>query len=227
MLKAAADASTNSGTEQSSATAGDPTHRDPAIDREGPLLTTAALVWRYSSKTVLKRADQPLLRSMPRVLKTLQGPQEGSVWIFTEYVEGEPLESAWESCSAAQREAIISNSRASWTSFAKPAGDFIGGVEKTACYDQIFLNSGRPYESTSGGFGPFEDEEAFRSGIAEALRHCDSHAAFTDMIISLVHAMPKQDASGDEAPLSLPTVIWSLAIFWCAMARWLPFWTGR
>lgn len=82
-------------------------------------------------------------------------------------------------------------------------GGFIGAVETIACHDQIFLNSGGQYESTSGGFGPFEEEEGFRSGIAEALRHCDALAAFTGMVIGLVHAMPKQDAPGDEASFVL------------------------
>jgi aminoglycoside phosphotransferase (APT) family kinase protein len=97
-----------------------------------------------------------------------------------EYVDGQPLHEAWDLCTPSQGSQIVAQFLVELRTIT---GDFIGSVDQSVCNDQVFANRASVY-------GPYADDAAFRSGIGQSLRACESAPAFTERVISLVGAMP-------------------------------------
>jgi aminoglycoside phosphotransferase (APT) family kinase protein len=153
-------------------------------------------VWRWDARTVVKLTDAASTSAeaaamafvreqtsipVPRLLKLAE--QDGQGTIFMEFIDGQPLDEAWASCTAAQRSHIISQLRGFLAELRAATGEFIGSVDRTVCNDQVFANRASAY-------GPYADEAAFRVGICQSLRACDADPTWTELVIGFVEAMP-------------------------------------
>ncbi|KAK3322757.1 kinase-like domain-containing protein [Apodospora peruviana] len=157
-------------------------------------LGSAALgqVWRYDAHTVLKRsgpsptAEAAAMRfvrehtsiPVPKVLKS-----DANGYIFMEYVDGQPLDQAWERLNSVQRKGIVDQLRGCLGELHAVSGSFIGSVDRSICNDQLFENCESPY-------GPYADEAAFRKGMAQSLRACGADPTWTDVVIGFIDAIP-------------------------------------
>lgn len=158
--------------------------------------TVYGQIWRFDSNTVLKRcgpsrtAEAAALRfvaqhtsiPVPKVLKTIDS--EG--YLFMEYLDGQPLDTAWDSLTAAQKKGIASQLKGYMAQLREVSGTFVGSVDRSICNDQIF---------SSGTYGPFVDEDAFREGIATALRsyveNDGQDPAWVEQVVDFVNAIPR------------------------------------
>ncbi|KAK4034894.1 kinase-like domain-containing protein [Parachaetomium inaequale] len=153
-------------------------------------------VWRWDARTVVKLTDAASTSAeavalafvhertsipVPRLLKLAE--QDGQGTIFMEFIDGQPLDEAWPSCTAAQRSHIISQLRGFLAELRAITGEFIGSVDRSVCNDQVFANRASAY-------GPYADEAAFRVGIGQSLRACDADPTWTELVIGFVEAMP-------------------------------------
>ena len=150
-------------------------------------------IWRYDAHTVLKRsgpsptAEAAAMRfvnentSIP-VPKVFKSDTDG--YLFMEYIDGQPLDQAWDACTKAQRDNIVRQLRGYMAELRRVTGNFIGSVDRSICNDQIFANCRSEY-------GPYPDEDAFRQGMAKSLRTCDGDSTWTEVVIGFVNAMPK------------------------------------
>ncbi|KAI1170872.1 kinase-like protein [Nemania sp. FL0916] len=176
--------------------------------------TVLSHVWLYNAQTVLKRIEgcslaeaeaMRLVRErtsipVPKILKSFYQSDYDASFIFMEYIPGEPLDLAWESCTASQRQNIVSQLKTMMQELRSISGNFIGTVPHGACNDQIFGNAVHQY-------GPYDDETAFCAGIALSLRACDAHPAFTEKVVTLVEALPRHNrivfTHGDLVPRNI------------------------
>lgn len=176
-------------------------------------------VWRFNDTTVVKRVDPPsaaraeaaamrLARQrapsvpVPRILKTVipeSDEDSGYGVIFMQYIDGTTLEESWATCSGEDRERILSQLRGHMDQLRGVEGPFIGSVDGSVCNDQLFANREHTY-------GPYEDEAAFRAGIALSLRACEANA-FTEVVIAMINAMSKSERAvlthGDLVPRNI------------------------
>ncbi|KAI3325029.1 kinase-like domain-containing protein [Xylariaceae sp. AK1471] len=168
-------------------------------------------VWKYDDHIVIKRiepassAEVAAMRlvhektsiPVPQVLKFVSRPDDDMAIIFMEYIDGEPLDQAWESCTDTEKQNIVAQLRGYLEELRQVKGEFIGSVDRSVCNDQLFANRENEY-------GPYEDEDEFRAGMAKSLRACDANPAFTEVVIGFVEAMPKHDSivltHGDLVP---------------------------
>lgn len=157
-------------------------------------------VFQYNPTTVIKRvhpasaavAEAAAMRlthertsvPVPRVLKTVMPSdgENGYGLIFMEYIEGGSLQDAWPSYADEEKARTLAQLRAHLQELRRVEGDLIGPVDGSICNDQLFANA-------VGDYGPYRDEEAFRAGMAEALRSCEANS-FTEAVINMVNAMP-------------------------------------
>ncbi|KAK6065384.1 hypothetical protein SCUP234_12587 [Seiridium cupressi] len=177
--------------------------------------TVLSQVWQYNEITVLKRCEgasaeaevaaMRLVRErtsipVPRTLKSFKQPECDVSVIFMEYVDGDPLDQAWDTFNQDQKQHIIAQLRCYLDELRQIKGEFIGSVDGSVCCDQIFANRAHDY-------GPYESEEMFRSGIIKSLRACDANPAWTEVVAGFVRAMPKHDGAvlthGDLVPRNI------------------------
>lgn len=173
-------------------------------------------VWQYNATTVIKRISPPsaaaaeaaamrLARErtsapVPRILKTIIPENENEYGvIFMEFVEGETLEEAWPSMADEDKRNVLAQLKDFMHQVHQVEGEFIGSVDQSVCNDQLFSNREHVY-------GPFQDEDAFRQGIAQSLRACDANS-FTQLAINMVNSMPKSEhivlTHGDFVPRNI------------------------
>lgn len=173
-------------------------------------------VWQYNATTVIKRVSPPsaaaaeaasmqLARErtsapVPRILKTIIPEEENEYGvIFMEFVDGQSLQEAWPSLSSEDKQTITGQLKDYLHQIRQVQGDFIGSVDQSVCNDQLFSNREHQY-------GPYQDEDAFRAGIAQSLRACDANS-FTQIAINMVNAMPQSKrivlTHGDLVPRNI------------------------
>lgn len=162
---------------------------------------TAAMAEAAAMRLAHERTSVPV----PRVLKTVMpgkgdgDSQDGYGLIFMEYIDGCSLQVAWPSYTDEEKARTLEQLSGHLQELRRVEGGSIGPVDGSVCNDQLFANA-------VGDYGPYRDEEAFRAGMAEALRSCEANS-FTQAVINMVNAMPRSARAvlthGDLVPRNI------------------------
>ena len=89
-------------------------------------------------------------------------------YIIMSWEEGEHLDTYWDEASEDQRADLIAQLKSNVHQMRQIKGDFIGGVDGSACVDGVFAWD---YGETRS-YGPYPSIEAFNEGICSALDNC-------------------------------------------------------
>lgn len=129
-------------------------------------------------KLLKKFTDIPV----PSVLNTSRDPQTGHPRIFMEYIDGEPLSSAWDRLSPDGRQAVIDQMLHYTTQLRTLRRmSFIGSVDSSGVKDAFFSNPSNA--------GPFLHEDQFVSALARSLR-ARGEDQWTEVVIGLLNSLP-------------------------------------
>ncbi|KAI9656883.1 MAG: hypothetical protein M1821_003522 [Bathelium mastoideum] len=91
---------------------------------------------------------------------------DGVTYIIMSYEEGRPFGEVWEAGSPDVRENLIQQLKDYVQQMRQIKGDFVGGVDYSACRAGLFEWDAVGYERE---YGPFKDEAGFNDGIVAAL----------------------------------------------------------
>jgi aminoglycoside phosphotransferase (APT) family kinase protein len=105
----------------------------------------------------------------------LKQPPQGC--IVMEYVDGQSLDHAWPSLT--QKDSIVSQLRGYIDKLRSLTSTQVSSVDGSWCNDAFFTDD-------MGAYGPFENEHAFRDGLAAALKAKDDNS-WTEMVIRFIN----------------------------------------
>ncbi|KAI0841672.1 phosphotransferase enzyme family protein [Hypoxylon sp. FL0890] len=119
--------------------------------------STTRMVEALTMKFVKEHTSIPV----PEVIDVWQDGKLGPVRIVMEFIEGDPLDRAWDKFTEEEKTSIITQLRGYFNELRQFHGEFIGGIDMSYCEDPYFA-------SDHGAYGPYEDEWAFNQGLAKA-----------------------------------------------------------
>jgi aminoglycoside phosphotransferase len=94
---------------------------------------------------------------------------DGTTYIVMSYEDGESLSSYWDRASEEAQQNVVTQLKGYVKQLREIEGDFIGGLDYSACRDGIFDAGFGDYKQYS--YGPYASEEQFNEGIVQALRN--------------------------------------------------------
>ncbi|KAG9251657.1 kinase-like domain-containing protein [Emericellopsis atlantica] len=92
-----------------------------------------------------------------------------------EYVDGETLEMAWDKYTEEEKDDVSKQLRGYFNELRQIKGNYIGGIDGTACDDQFFSHD-------LFAFGPYNDESEFNKGLVKAWSHNRQDDAYVRLL---------------------------------------------
>ena len=127
---------------------------------------------KYGSGVRLAEAEAMYIASHQTsiVLPRLEGAYiiDDIGYIIMSWEEGDHLDTYWDKASEDQRADLIAQLKSNVNQMRQIKGNFIGGVDGSACIDGVF---DWDYGETRS-YGPYSSVEAFNEGICSALDNC-------------------------------------------------------
>jgi len=135
---------------------------------------------------------------VPEVYNAYKDDKTGHVRIVMEFVEGDCLEHVWDKLNPSQKLSIIEQLRSIFLELRKLKGTFIGGIDGTACEDNLFTDN-------LGGYGPYDSENHFNDGIVTALKQ-SKQGSWVDVVCEMILSLRNHKVvltHGDFAPRNI------------------------
>jgi aminoglycoside phosphotransferase (APT) family kinase protein len=151
---------------------------------------------RLTEATTMQFVREHTAIPVPEIYNAYRDEKTGHVRIITEYVEGDCLEHVWDKLNPSEKDLIIQQLRNIFLELRELKGTFIGGIDNTACEDQLFT-------SDLGGYGPYDNEKDFNDGIVTALKRSQQGPwvdMVSEMILKLLQDHKVVLTHGDFAP---------------------------
>ncbi len=118
---------------------------------------------RMSEAETMKFVRDRTSIPVPQVYNAYTDEQSGHVRIVMEFIEGDNLDTVWDTYTDVEKESIISQLHGYMDELRQIKGSYVGSVDGSWCNDHYFDND-------RGGYGPFANEAKFNRGIAKALK---------------------------------------------------------
>ncbi|OGM48216.1 hypothetical protein ABOM_002149 [Aspergillus bombycis] len=93
---------------------------------------------------------------------------DGTGYIIMSYEPGTPFDQYWDNASQTEHRRILAQLTDYVQQMRAIEGNFIGGLDRSACRDGVFEGAHVDYSKHS--YGPYESEQSFNEGMVQALR---------------------------------------------------------